>query len=51
MTAPAAKPFVISFTALRDTKNFTVYQQDDNEMNKLYLPKGLPQTLTFVAQG
>lgn len=30
---------------LRDTKRFALYVQEGNEMNKLYLDKGLPKRI------
>lgn len=33
---------------LRDTKRFGLYQEEGNQMNKLYLEKGLPKQITYV---
>ena len=36
------------YVATRDTKNFTVYvneEMPENKLNMLYLPKGLPQRI------
>jgi len=38
----------MQYVAARDTKNFTVYvneEMPENKLNQLYLPKGLPQTI------
>lgn len=35
------------FLWLRDTKRFALYVQEGNEMNKLYLEKGLDKRLVF----
>lgn len=32
---------------LRDTKRFALYQQEGNEMNKLYFPQGLPKRIIY----
>jgi hypothetical protein len=37
----------IILNKIRETKNFAVYEEDGNSMNKLYLPKSLPDTITF----
>lgn len=36
------------FVFVRDTKNFSVYVEKGNEMNKLYLPHHLPNNLTIT---
>lgn len=36
------------YVASRDTKNYTVYvneERPEDKLNQLYLPKGLPQTI------
>lgn len=32
---------------LRDTKNWALYQEENNAMNKVYRPKGLPKRIVY----
>lgn len=37
----------IVFIWLRDTKRYALYQQEGNEMNKMYFPQGLEKRLVY----
>lgn len=36
------------FHKIRETKNFAVFEEVGNSMNKLYLSKDLPETITLT---